>query len=31
MSLTENKYIIFLLMNIILLVIGMFMDITRPS
>ena len=28
MSLTENKYIIFLLMNIILLVIGMFMDIT---
>ena len=28
MSLTDNKYIIFLLMNIILLVIGMFMDIT---
>ena len=28
MSLTSNKYIIFLLMNIILLVIGMFMDIT---
>ena len=27
MSLTENKYIIFLLMNIILLVIGMFMDV----
>ncbi|HCR08162.1 MAG TPA: hypothetical protein DIU25_07110, partial [Ruminococcaceae bacterium] len=25
---TSNKYIIFLLMNIILLVIGMFMDIT---
>ena len=28
LSLTSNKYIIFLLMNIILLVIGMFMDIT---
>ena len=28
MSLTDNKYIIFLHMNIILLVIGMFMDIT---
>ncbi len=28
MSLTGNKYIIFLLMNIILLIVGMFMDIT---
>lgn len=28
LSLTENKYIIFLLMNLILLVVGMFMDIT---
>ncbi len=28
LSLTENKYIILLLMNVILLVVGMFMDIT---
>lgn len=28
LGLTENKYIIFLLMNIILLLVGMFMDIT---
>lgn len=28
MALTSNKYIIFLLMNLILLVVGMFMDIT---
>lgn len=28
MGLTDNKYIIFLLMNIILLIVGMFMDIT---
>lgn len=28
LSLTENRFIIFLLMNIILLIVGMFMDIT---
>ncbi|MBF0578990.1 TRAP transporter large permease [Erysipelotrichaceae bacterium RD49] len=28
LSLTENKYVIFLLMNLILLIVGMFMDIT---
>ena len=28
MAITDNKYILLLLMNIILLVIGMFMDIT---